>query len=472
MTFEKLLCTPCIIVAVVMLLMAFCIQGYCRGSEKAVRSRLRSYLDTIKVVDTHEHQRIPPEFEGHKYNFYTILAYSYLKSDLASAGTDDILLQPKIVNDGNLDELWQRYGQYLDVARNTSSYAHFARGFRELYGMDSPHFTKKNIAKLSEKVARNYSDYEKWFADTFKSAGFEIMFVDPYWDWSIVNIDRRYFGLVLHINEMVTSIYRHPVENPAADPQNLFVHAESEGVSIKSLDDYLSYTDSIIRKFHDNNAVCMKNSLAYQRTLDFEPVTYEKAKELFCLPTAALSASQKKMLEDFVFGWIVEKSISYKLPIQIHTGTMAGVPIAIENAMPTKLNGLFIRYPNARFILLHDGYPWTAECTALAKLFPNVYIDIAWLSQLSQTAAAYCLNEMLDSVPYNKIFWGSDTHFIEQAVGTLECDKDMVTAVLAERVEKKLMTEDVARDVLLKIFRDNAVRVFDLAAKQSKGNIK
>ena len=102
---------------------------------------------------------------------------------------------------------------------------------------------------------------------------------------------------------------------------------------------------------------------------------------------------------------------------------------------------------------------------ALAKRFKNVYLDLVWLPQISLEAAVRALDEMLDCVPYNRIFWGGDCHFIEESAGSLEIGRDVVAQVLARRVNRRLMTEDVARDVALKIFRENAIQVFKLQEK-------
>ena len=95
-------------------------------------------------------------------------------------------------------------------------------------------------------------------------------------------------------------------------------------------------------------------------------------------------------------------------------------------------------------------------------MFPNVCLDLVWLPQISREAAVRALDEMLDCVPYNKFFWGGDCGLIEESTGSLEFGKDVVAQVLAARVERGLLTEDVARDVALKIFRENAIRFFKL----------
>ena len=59
----------------------------CGGSRHdATYARLRSDIDSIKVISTHSHNRVFPEFQGHDYNFYSILFWSYMINDIASAG--------------------------------------------------------------------------------------------------------------------------------------------------------------------------------------------------------------------------------------------------------------------------------------------------------------------------------------------------------------------------------------------------
>jgi hypothetical protein len=102
------------------------------------------------------------------------------------------------------------------------------------------------------------------------------------------------------------------------------------------------------------------------------------------------------------------------------------------------------------------------EFAALGKMFPNVYLDLVWLPQISRETAIYGLDQILDCVPYNKIFWGGDCHSIEESVGSLEFAKDVVATVLSKRIERGFMTEELAKEIASAIFRDNAIRFFDM----------
>lgn len=435
---------------------------HCANTKISTYEQIKDYIDQIKIINTHEHQRWFPQYDGHNINFYTLLNHSYLQADLVSAGAPQLNIEA--INSGDLNALWETYGRSLDFSRNTSYYSHFLIGFKILYGYDEPFFTKEGIRALSEKIAAKYENREGWYAEAFEKAGFETMFVDQYWAPFNTELDPKYFTLVFNINNLVSATTQRTVKyrEDAPSSQNLYKLADEEGYAIKTLDDYLAFADHLFQKFLDHDAVCLKNSMAYGRTLFYEDVPYEKAKELFSLDSSSLSQEERKSLEDFMFHWICEKSIDLDLPIQIHTGYLAGSGNNLENGRPIKLNNLFLKHRKAKFSLFHGGYPWTGEFAALGKMFPNVYLDLVWLPQISREAAVQGLDEMLDCVPYNKFFWGGDCHFIEESTGSLEFGKSVVAEVLARRVQRGLMTEDIAKDIAQKIFRDNAIRFFKL----------
>ena len=379
--------------------------------------RIRDYIDTIPVINTHEHQ-IPAASQGDDpVSFYTLLSRSYLQADIVSAGAPS--LRSRDLVKSPLDDLWATYGQALNYCRGTSYYSHFLAGFRVLYGYKKPSFDQIGIQRLSKQIKVNYARREEWYAEAFKTAGFDLMFVDQYWDTLNSELDARYYALVLNISPFFSGIsYRSNLiiqEGPTQG--NIYKLAEEEGVSIKNLDDYLAYVDRIIQMFIENNVVCFKNSSAYGRTLDYKDVPYERAATLYLNQAAELSDSEKQELVDFMFHWIIKKSIEVDLPIQIHTGYLAGNGNTLENSHPLKLNNLFLQYPKAKFVLFHGGYPWIGEYAAMGKMFPNVYLDTVWLPQISREAAVRGLDEMFDTVPYNKFFWGGDSHFIEESTG-------------------------------------------------------
>ena len=144
---------------------------------------------------------------------------------------------------------------------------------------------------------------------------------------------------------------------------------------------------------------------------------------------------------------------------------MAGNGNYLVNSHPLKLNPLFQQYPEAKFVLFHGGYPWTSQYTAMGKMYSNVYLDLVWLPQISREKAVITLDEMLDCVPFNKIFWGGDCAFIEESAGSIEFGKSVVAEVLNKRIERGLLTEELALHIARRIFRENAIEVFKLEEK-------
>ncbi|KPK83451.1 MAG: hypothetical protein AMS27_12815 [Bacteroides sp. SM23_62_1] len=433
----------------------------CNVDNTSLYNRIRDHADQVNVIDAHEHQHWPEEYGDHQFTFYNLLAASYLSADVYSAGAAGF--DWYAMDTLSMDTLWAMYGEALDNTRGTSYYSHFVKGFQKLYGFSDLYFTGENLAALSPQIEENYKDYRTWFDEAFHQAGFELMFLDQYWKPFNTEIDERYFALVFHINPLVSASSRKPEKG--SEPNQFYKEARAAGYEINDLDDYLAFCDHLFKKNIENRAVCLKNSQAYSRTLLYENVSYDEASNLFEKPSSRLTPAEAKKIEDFIFHWIIKKSIEYDLPIQIHTGYLAGNGNMLDNGKPVKLNNLFLLYPEAKFILFHGGYPWTGEYAALGKMFRNVYLDIVWLPQISREEAVHALDEMFDCVPYNKFFWGGDCGFIEESTGSLEYGKDVVAEVLSKRIERGLLTEDVALDIINKIFRENAIEVFQLEEK-------
>jgi hypothetical protein len=436
----------------------------CQPQRDPLETNLRNAIDEIAIINTHEHQRSPHELPDEHYGFYHLLESSYLGSDVRSSGASGYKME--LLDSLSQEELWECYGPGLNHSRNTSYYSHFIKGFKKQYGFDALYFTEENVSGLSKEIEKNYEDYGTWFDQAFNNAGFELMFNDQYWDPFNYDLNEKYFALVFHINPLVMEVSNKPVEG--SDKGNIYQQAEKDGYSMTNLDEYLAYCDHLFIQNVNNNAVCVKNSMAYSRTLYYEDIPYEEARGLFSKPSTSLNDTETKKLQDFMFHWVIQKATEHELPVQIHTGYLAGNGNVLDNGKPVKLNNLFLKYPDAKFVLFHGGFPWTGEYAALAKMFPNVYLDIVWLPQISREEAISSLDVMLDCVPYNKFFWGGDCALIEESTGSLEFGKDVVVEVLSKRIRRGLLTEDLAVEIARGMFRENAIETFQLNEKLNR----
>jgi len=62
--------------------------------------------------------------------------------------------------------------------------------------------------------------------------------------------------------------------------------------------------------------------------------------------------------------------------VQFHTGLLEGNRGMLSNSNPELLENLFLKYPGVKFDLFHIGYPYWGVTAALAKTYPNVFIDM------------------------------------------------------------------------------------------------
>jgi hypothetical protein len=225
--------------------------------------------------------------------------------------------------------------------------------------------------------------------------------------------------------------------------------------------------------------VGVKIWLAYRRSIHFEKTTWDEAERVFNKIYSSqifrridvgrlrlnvpegLSFEEVKPLQDFMIHKLIQLAITHNLPIQIHTGLQEGNENVIHHSNPLNIISLIMEYKEAKFDLLHGGYPYTHELAVLVKNFPNVYIDMCWLHIISPTIARQVLSEWLDTVPSNKIMgFGGDYRFIEGVYGHMALARENITRVLAEKVKEDGYTEEQAAQLARKILRDTPITSF------------
>ncbi|MEN8227596.1 MAG: amidohydrolase family protein [Bacteroidota bacterium] len=424
------------------------------GNYQATYDRLEEFIDNIKVVNTHEHQRIPLYNADEKVTFYSFLSGSYLSGSLRLAGAG-----PDISS-------WVKVGKYLDFSRNTSTYDCMIEGFRILYGFEERYFTEKNIDQLNKKISENYARFDQWYDEAFEKAGYEVMLNDQWWKMFESSVDSKHHALVFHTDGLAGWVVnRGGYENPDSRMDcNPYAQVKKEGVKISSLDDYLEFADGQFRRFVEHGAVCAKAAAAYERSIFFEQVEKEEAAKLYnsFLKGGELSPAEEKKVQDFMYHFVADKCAEYDLPLQIHTGLLAGGG-NLDRTEPQLLEPFIAAHRDTKMVLFHGGVSWYAQTAVLAASHPNVYVDIVGLPGVSRTMAAIGLHECLDTAPYNKIFaGGGDCRSIEESAGVTEYNRSLVAQVLAERVVSGRMTEEVAQDVAIAMFRGNAISVYNL----------
>jgi predicted TIM-barrel fold metal-dependent hydrolase len=247
-----------------------------------------------------------------------------------------------------------------------------------------------------------------------------------------------------------------------------------DSIAVSQVDPIYSLADlvkSMEEQFEEKVAdgmVVVKVAIAYKRTLFFENVKEDAAKKVFSKIISGnedfkLTFAEAKPLQDYLMYKILDLARKHKLPVAFHTGFLAGRNTIIGNTDPELLTNLFLKYPDVRFVLFHGSFPYGGTISALAKNFPNVYIDMNWIFAISPAYTARYLNEWLEMVPASKIFaFGGDQRTVENTYGQMLTAKKVISDVLIEKVRAGYLSISEAKQVAKMILHDNAVEFYNL----------
>jgi predicted TIM-barrel fold metal-dependent hydrolase len=418
-------------------------------------ARIKAGLDAVPAIDTHDHLRPFGELpnrddtdRGRGMTLHSIFAGSYL--------TGIARISPWQAGK-SFDDWWAAARGQFDNVRAASSYRYLLPAFRDLYGVDFDNITDAQARDLNDRIFANYQN-DRWLVDVItRRANIELMLIDPY--WARLQFARAYqFSVpLLNVTEIIGGSHRGRL----GDADSPYLWAEKRGAKIETLDDYLAVVERIFAEAVAADAVCLKSTQAYQRTLRYEDVPRERAMAAFGKPPGAITAAGQKDFEDFMFHQILKLSAKYDLPFQIHTGHGR-----LQGSSPMLLLDAIQANPQTKFILFHGGFPWVSETAAIGMRHRNVWIDSVWMPTLSYTMAKRAYQEWLDTMPSDRILWGADTVQAEGIYAATEFTRQCLAEALAEKVERGELGEEHAARIGRQILRENALALFPKLKRQ------
>lgn len=414
---------------------------------------IHAHVQTLSIIDTHEH--LPHKEEAREKNTDVLKEYlaHYFSRDLISAGLSQTDYQTATDAKQPLMKRWDLVEPYWKVARFTGYGRSLDLAARELYGVDG--ITRATIERLNDEFQKSLKggQYRKVLKEKSR---IEISILD-----SNLECDRTYFRSAYNLGPLVFPRNLNDVNHVATEA----------GMSVSSFDDWLEASVKAMARAVEKGAVCFKDSLAYVRSLSFERHTRAAAEAAFNdfftaihYPEGdALGTIPGKPFQDFMMHWVLRESNARGWVRQVHTGLLEGSGNTLAGADPLLLSNLFLEYPNVKFDIFHIGYPWQQQLSALAKMFPNVYIDMCWAHIISPAACIEALCEWVDSVPLNKISaFGGDYCFVDGVYGHQALARRNVSVSLARKVDEGVFDVQTAKWIAGLLFRDNPKRLFKL----------
>ena len=131
---------------------------------------------------------------------------------------------------------------------------------------------------------------------------------------------------------------------------------------------------------------------------------------------------------------------------------------------PRTVIEVVIEYPETRFDLFHLGFPFARQFIFIAKQYPNVTLNLCWCVLLSESITRQSINEILDTVPVNKVIaFGGDYYMdVENVYGHLHMAREVLAEALSERIARGRIDLEDAKNVIKLWFYDNPANIYRL----------
>jgi hypothetical protein len=234
-----------------------------------------------------------------------------------------------------------------------------------------------------------------------------------------------------------------------------------------SLSEYLSrVVTPTLERQKQGGAVAEKFEAAYLRSLDFDKVDRAAADRIYSLYLSkdAPSDVEYKVLQDFLFRYIASECGRLGMTVHLHTMAGAGSYFDVQGANPLGLESI-LNDPDLRkttFVMVHGGWPFTREITALLEK-PNAYLDYSAQSlQLPPASLARTLREWLEWVP-EKVMFGTDAYPYSDEMGWEESGwiaarrgREALTIALTSMMKEDGISRERALELATMVLRGNA----------------
>ena len=208
-----------------------------------------------------------------------------------------------------------------------------------------------------------------------------------------------------------------------------------------------------------------KSVIAYRTGLDIGPPSLEEARRSFKEKRREVAwfGPRVKPVRDYLLYRTAELASKRGLFLQIHAG-LGDTDILADRCNPLLLQG-FLRQDSVLktpIVLIHGGYPYTAEAAWLCSMFPNLYFELStpfpptFLPALSKSR----FDEVLEVVPGARVVYGSDAiETPELHWYSAKLAKEALAASLQGLVEKEVVSEDEAYRLAAMVLDGNARRL-------------
>jgi predicted TIM-barrel fold metal-dependent hydrolase len=428
-----------------------------------VYTRLLDQISKLPVIDCHEHMFGPEAHPKYKEPVAALFR-SYVAHDLESAafGIPGHELKKLFDPECSTDEKWPTLQKLWPMIEHTA-YARVTKlVLKDVYG--EKELTRPALDRVADKLS---AMDEAAYMRTIDEAGIQAMIVDVI-GWLPQGLESFLDG-----RKSFPAKWKPTISLPAFHPTNINWQALQwvGGLidrQITSMSEYLEAVYKIFQQLKEKGVVGIKDQSAYERIIAYDLVPASDAEKQFNFllsdPRNSLGWPDCKPLNDFLFHEYLRFARELKLPVQLHTGHMAGVYNRVEKTNAGYLAPVFELHKDVRFDLFHGNWPYMGDLLFLGKNYPNVTLDLCWLHIIDPAYAIELLERAVTTMPHTKIhgFGGDYGDEPEFSVAHLQVARQNIAAALANLVEGGWLEEEQSLDIARGWMFNNPNRFFRL----------
>jgi len=425
-------------------------------AERAQLTDLERAVFETPLCDTHEHIAYEADWVADKGDVLADLVRNYVGDDLRNAGAEyDAILRALEPTSAELKDRLEGVLPALEGCRHTGYGEVVSLMLRHIYGLES--VTVETLTAAQPIL------------DSLKKGGERLRLLREVGKVDHVQIDDFCWRCLPDESGPDFFFYDISWQSFCSASFDVAEIKEETGVEVKDLPTLEETMRGIFRKYGPC-AIAVKSQHAYNRTLDWRERDEADVRKVLEKKLAGQELSEEETLCLGDWGWAkgVELTIEHELPFKTHTGYYAGIGgMPVRRIPPGNLCSLLAKYENARFLLMHIGYPYQDEIVALAKHFPNVTVDMCWSWAIDPYSAKDFLRRMLHAAPVNKVMvYGGDTRNPTASLAYSIHARSWLAKTLEEEIGDGFLTEPEAVEVAQNWMHRNQYEYFQVEKKR------
>lgn len=425
---------------------------------------IRGYLDTVPVIETHEHHRGTAGTASSFFGFVASDIYYYF-ADLRSAAHRYRGELERAMHDGSMsfDERYAVFERAYNQTRHTAYARAVQIGLKECWGIE-----EINRETMRELDGKDKTCDERFYRDLAERFGIKAKIVDV----GGSPAGPEFAKLIQHektdrLDEYCRLAFPLPSLHNIHSKADIVPLQRYLGHGITCLDDYLESISILLEKCIESGLACIKDQSAYRRRIRYELPSRGEAEAVFnkiiSRPRNVFGTEEVEVLDDWLFHHFMRLARQHDLPVQIHTGHMAGLGNDVSKANAANMISVLELHSGVAFDLFHGNWPYMGDILFIVKNHPNAYLDLCWVNAIDPLYCVEIMKRALVTVPHSKVMaFGGDSSRIEWVVGYLVMARDNVACALSEMVDIGWIGVDEAKQIAADWFFNNPNEFFRL----------